>query len=86
MDNRNLAGLAAQLLPIVDHAEEDIGGLLLGELEAATGLVEGNRDRAAHRGDLHHATAHLGGIGGADRFISGAEFNGAGNELANTRA
>ena len=76
MHHGDLAGGAAQIFPIIDGAHEDGHHLLLGEFEAAAGLVEAQGNGAAHGGDLHHAAAHLGLVFGGDRVVGGGEAHG----------
>ena len=51
-------------------------GLLLGQLEVTAGLVVTEGDGAAHHGDLHQTTGHLGDVLGLHRIVRGREVHG----------
>ena len=70
------AGLAAELLPVLDHAHGDLDGLLLGELQVATGLVVTEGDGATHHRDLNHTTGDLGHVLLLHRIIRCTEVHG----------
>ena len=86
MGHGDFTGAALELFPILDSAEEDIGRLLLGQLEITAGLVVGNGNGATHGGELHYTALNFCGLGAGDRFVSGGEIDGARNELTDTSA
>ena len=87
MGNGDLALAALELIPGVDLAEEDVDGLLLGQLKVlAVGLVVGDGDSAAYSGELNHPTLYLGSFTCLDWFVRSTEFNGAYYVLTHARA
>ena len=70
------AGLAAKLLPVLDHAHSDPNSLLLGELQVATWLVVAEGDGATHHRDLNHTTGDLGHVLLLHRIIRCTEVHG----------
>ena len=78
--------VTAHVAEILDLAEEDVGQLLLGELQVATWEVVGHGDGASGHRDLQHAAGHPGDVLGLHRRVRGSEVDGAGLELAYSSA
>ena len=70
------AGLTAELLPVPDFAHGDLDGLLLGQLQIATGLVVPEGDGATDHGDLDDAALDLGHVLLLHRVIRCTEVHG----------